>query len=350
MQLKRNKWRIFVGYACFFILTAAIVTAAVLIYSTVSDKNDKVVSGIMLGVVFALAALFTTVDILRRKFTVDRPVNRISDATERIAKGDFSVRLQPRHTLKQYDEFDCIMENLNRMAAELSQNEVLKTDFIANVSHEIKTPLSVIQNYAVALQNEKISPDERAKYTHTLIAAAKRLTDLVMNILKLNKLENGQLQPESVTLRLDEMLTQTVLAFEDLLESKRLELECDLDEITAVTSPSYLEIVWNNLLSNAVKFTPDGGTVGVSLKASGTNAVVRFTDTGCGISPEAGAHIFDKFYQGDVSHAKEGNGLGLALVKKVIDVLGGEISVESEVGKGSTFTVTLKGVVGVEKQ
>ena len=133
-----------------------------------------------------------------------------------------------------------------------------------------------------------------------------------------------------------------ILSFENLLEEKNIALECDLDEVEIVSSPTYLEIVWNNLLSNAVKFTPEGGTISVSLKKAGENVVVKVTDTGCGISPEVGARIFDKFYQGDTSHAQEGNGLGLALVKKVIDILGGEITVSSELGKGSTFTIILK--------
>lgn len=349
MKRKNNKARNILGYVGFFLVIAFTVTVAMLIYGGIQHFDNKVIALIMAGAIIALSALCTAIDLLRRKFTVDKPVNAILDATEKIAKGDFSVRLQPRHTLKQYDEFDRIMENLNRMSAELSENEVLKTDFISNVSHEIKTPLSIIQNYAAALQNEKLPQEERKKYTQTLITAAKRLTDLVMNILKLNKLENGKLQPESVSVRLDEMLAETVFGFEDLIESKNLNLDCDLDEVTAVTSPSYLETVWNNLLSNAIKFTPDSGKITISLKADGNNAVVRFADTGCGISSDTGAHIFDKFYQGDTSHAKEGNGLGLALVKKVIDILGGEISVESELNKGSTFTVVLKGVIREER-
>lgn len=350
MKRRRNKWRVLLGYAGFFFIIALTVTVALFIYSGIRHLENRAVSAIMAMVILALSLLCLTVDILRRKYTIDRPVSAILEATEKIAKGDFSVRLAVRHTLKEYNEFDYIMENLNRMAGELSKNEVLKTDFISNVSHEIKTPLAVIQNYAVALQDERISAEERKKYTQILISAANRLTDLVMNILKLNKLENQQIQPERVLLRLDEMLAQTVFGFEDLMEKKHLELDCQIDEVRVLTSPSYLEIVWNNLLSNAVKFTPDGGKIGIYLKSENGNAVVKFTDTGCGISPETGAHIFDKFYQGDTSHAKEGNGLGLALVKKVIDILGGEISVESEIGKGSTFTVILKGAVCEEER
>ena len=133
-----------------------------------------------------------------------------------------------------------------------------------------------------------------------------------------------------------------MLAFEELIERKNLTLECDLAEVTVTSAPELLDLVWNNLLSNAVKFTDAGGRISVTLKEENGEAVVSIGDSGCGISPETGKRIFDKFYQGDTSHASEGNGLGLALVKKVIDILGGEISVKSEPGKGSIFTISLK--------
>ena len=342
MKRKRSKWRVVLGYVGFFVLIAAIVTAAVLVYDSVKGLSDRAVSGIMFGVVIALAALCTTVDILRRKFTVYSNVDRILEATERIAGGDFSVRLDVRHRINDFDEFDYIAENLNKMAAELDKNEVLKSDFISNVSHELKTPLAVISNYAAALKSDKLSAEERKKYAQTIVEASARLTALTVNILKLNKLENQQIKPEFKSVRLDEMLAECVIGFEDKIEEKGITLDCDFEEISLVTSPAYLEIVWNNLLSNAVKFTPEGGKITVSLKEDGGKAVVTVADTGCGISAEEGGRIFDKFYQCDTSHSGEGNGLGLALVKKVIDILGGEISVESERGKGSAFTVKLK--------
>lgn len=342
MKRKRNKWRIIIGYVGFFVLISAIVTAAVLVYSAISSFSGKTVAGIMLAVIIALAALCTAVDILRRKFTVSAPVDRILEATELIARGNFTVRLEINHRINEYDEFDYIAENLNKMAAELEKNEVLKSDFISNISHEIKTPLAVIRNYAAALKGDNLSADERQKYANTLVEASERLSALTVNILKLNKLENQQIKPEYGTVRLDEQIANCVLGFEDAIDKKGIVLDCDLNEISLVTSPSYLELVWNNLISNAVKFTPEGGTISVKLKEEDGKAVVTVADTGCGISPEAGGRIFDKFYQCDTSHSGEGNGLGLALVKKVIDILGGEISVESEIGKGSAFTVRLK--------
>ncbi|MBQ7348408.1 MAG: sensor histidine kinase, partial [Clostridia bacterium] len=222
------------------------------------------------------------------------------------------------------------------------KSEILKTDFISNVSQELKTPLAIIQNYVMLIQQKDLDEETKDKYVKTVLQATKRLSDLVSNILKLNKLENQQLSTESETVRLDEMLANAVINYEELIEEKNLNIECDLDELEIFSCPSYLEIVWNNLISNAIKFTEKGGKISVSVKKHGEKAVVTVSDTGCGISPETGAHIFDKFYQGDTSHSQEGNGLGLALVKKVIDVLGGEISVKSELNKGSTFIISLR--------
>lgn len=342
--MKRNKKissSVF-GAVWFFLTVAAVVTVAVLVYGMIPENSSALVrSMVMLAVILFLSLVCTGIDFVRRKITVNKPVQDILAATDKIAAGDFSVRLRISHDYRRYSQFDYIKENLNKMAAELAKTEVLHTDFISNVSHELKTPLAVIQNYAAALQNESLGAKTRQKYAETLVSASKRLTALVTNILKLNKLENQELTPEYEKVRLGDMLAETIVQFDELIESKNLELECDLDEVELVSCPNYLEIVWNNLLSNAIKFTDAGGKIFVSVKRAEGGAVVKVSDTGCGISPETGAHIFEKFYQGDTSHSKEGNGLGLALVKKVIDVIGGEITVESEEGKGSTFTVRL---------
>ena len=330
------------GAVWFFLTVAAVVTVAVLVYGMIPESSSALVrSMVMLAVILFLSLVCTGIDFVRRKITVNKPVQDILAATDKIAAGDFSVRLRISHDYRRYSQFDYIRENLNKMAAELAKTEVLHTDFISNVSHELKTPLAVIQNYAAALQNESLDAKTRQKYADTLVSASQRLTALVTNILKLNKLENQELTPEYEKVRLGDMLAETIVQFDELIESKNLELECDLDEVELVSCPNYLEIVWNNLLSNAIKFTDAGGKISVSVKRAEGGAVVKVSDTGCGISPETGAHIFEKFYQGDTSHSKEGNGLGLALVKKVIDVIGGEITVESEEGKGSTFTVRL---------
>jgi len=228
------------------------------------------------------------------------------------------------------------------MTQELSKNEMLKNNFISNVSHEIKTPLSVIQNYANALQKDNISSDLKREYLNGLIIQTKKLSDLVSNILKLNKLENQQILPEIEEFDLSELLRISTLNFEQLFEDKHISLSCNIEDVKIKSSSNLLEIVFNNLISNAIKFTDDGGKVEISLKDSEGYAIITVKDSGIGISKEVGEHIFEKFYQGDSSRSYQGNGLGLALVKKVIDILGGEISVESKLGVGSAFTVKLK--------
>lgn len=341
---KKQAVGVFLGAIIVFLTVTLIVTVTVLTYSKVANAENAdyaTFAIVMFLVILFITTVFTLVDVLRRRLTVDEPLENILQATDKIASGDFSVRITPLRPYGDYSALGEITRNLNAMASALSKSEILHADFISNVSHELKTPLAVIRNYAAALKDETLDKDTRTAYCATLISATDRLTALVGNILQLNKLENNQLTPEKKYFDLSEHLAQSVLNFEDSIERKQLELICDLEECTIHSSPALLEIVWNNLLSNAIKFTESGGTITVSLKKEHGKTRVCVADTGVGISPETGARIFDKFYQGDTSHASEGNGLGLALAKKVIELLGGEISVVSEIGKGSAFTVTL---------
>ncbi|MDU7474619.1 MAG: HAMP domain-containing sensor histidine kinase [Paenibacillus macerans] len=333
-------------YLFFFLVISFVVSCCFLLFFAGLDLPEAVISRsapmTFANVVF-LSALFCLVDGIRRKFTVERPVKRILKAARRITKGDFKTRIQPIHGPNSRNEFDIIIENLNQMAKELSGIETLRTDFIANVSHELKTPLAVIQNYSTMLQTPALPEEKRMEYAKTLTLASRRLSDLITNILKLNKLENQRIFPETQKYNLGEQLRECLLGFENTWEKKTLEIGIDIEEDIAVEADAeLLTLVWNNLFSNAVKFTEPGGKVSVSLTAEENWAVVKVSDTGCGISPEVGKHIFEKFYQGDKSHAMQGNGLGLALVKRVIDIVDGEILVESEPGKGSTFLVRLR--------
>jgi signal transduction histidine kinase len=206
----------------------------------------------------------------------------------------------------------------------------------------------VIQNYAAALQSETLPPEERAAYIKTILEATQKMAALVTGILKLNKLENQNILPKKSNFDLGEHIRRSALAFEELWESKNITFEADLDEVQVFSNENMLEIVWNNLLSNAIKFTNPGGSIFLSLKTLDNDpvknklALVTVRDSGCGMDEQTQKHIFDKFYQGDSSHATEGNGLGLALAKKTLDLLGGTISVESKPGKGSMFTVKLE--------
>lgn len=333
-----------VGIIAFFVLVAIIMQIAILTYDFIETKteNNGLIAILVLILVIILSTVIILCDIIRRKIMIDKPVKKILTATDKVANGDFNVELEIEHTLKNYNEYDFIMENLNKMFSELRKSEILKTDFISNVSHELKTPLFVIQSHAKQLEKGGLDKETEQRYAKSIVEASKRLSELISNILKLNKLENQDHVKEKEKINLAESIANTVINFEEIIETKEINLECDLDDVYVISVPSYLEIVWSNLLSNAIKFTDKGGFIRISLKNENSQAIIKFIDTGCGISKEEGKRIFEKFYQAEASRSKEGNGLGLALIKKVIDILGGEISVESEVGKGSTFTIILE--------
>ena len=339
------------NYVVFFMTVAFAVSCCMMLFLNVLAEsmglqfdaiNIAMAAKLTFANVLLITFLFATSDFIRRKITVDRPVKRITDAAQKIMEGDFSVRIQPMRGAGT-DGFNEIGEAINKMAEELSGTETLRTDFIANVSHELKTPLAVMGNYATMLQRPGITEVEKNEYAKAISEAARKLAQLITNILKLNKLENQQIFPRTEEFDIGEQLRESLLQFEDAWERKKLNIETDIEEDIRIRSDSeLLSLVWNNLISNAVKFTPEGGAIGVSLKAEGGFVAVSVSDTGCGMKPEVGQHIFEKFYQGDTSHATQGNGLGLALVKRVVDILGGEIGVQSVYGEGSTFTVKFR--------
>ncbi len=261
------------------------------------------------------------------------------NTASKVAKGDFNVRI-PVYFDKPKSEMDYLAVNFNKMLVEISSLENMRNDFIADVSHEIKTPLSVIQGYADLLQNKNLSEDTRQEYIYRISLAIESLTNLVTNILKLNKIENqGIIQKESFSLA--EQLRCCILSFEDKIDEKNLMLDIDLEEIDTLSDKTLLEIVWNNLISNAIKYTAPGDTISVKLKKENQKTVVCISDTGCGMSDEVKKHCFDKFYQGDSSHSQKGNGLGLAMVKQIINLIDADIKVKSVPGEGTTFTVTI---------
>lgn len=339
-------------YLVFFLLIAFVISCCMVLFiETMTDTMDIVLTDenvgtaaklTFLNVVF-LSLVITLIDAIRRKYTVERPVKRIIEGANQMMKGDFSVRIALQKSIVGGDSFNEIIKCFNKMAQELSGTETLRTDFISNVSHELKTPLAVMQNYGTLLGQEKLEDEKRVEYAKNITDASRRLADLITNILKLNKLENQQIFPVAKSYNLSEQLCECFISFENMWEKKELEIETDIeDDVMVVSDGEIMSLVWNNLLSNAIKFTDNGGKIGLKLYTDDEYAFVEISDTGCGISKEVGKHIFDKFYQGDTSHAMQGNGLGLALVKRVIDITGSDISVESELGKGTVFTVKMR--------
>ena len=300
---------------------------------------QTVVPMVYWGCVAVGLTLFTRMKI---KSTYEEPLHKLAEATEQVANGDFSVYVPTTHTSDRLDYLDVMILDFNKMVEELGSVETLKTDFVSNVSHEMKTPIAIIKNYAELLQTGKGTEVERLEYARNIEEAAERLSGLITNILRLNKLEHQRIDPEIEAYDLCAQLEECILNYEEMWDEKDLELEVDMEEKAVVDADkSLMELVWNNLLSNAVKFTETGGKVTVRQTSSDGYAVVEVTDTGCGMSRESIRHIFDKFYQGDTSHSKEGNGLGLALVSRILMLMGGDISVASEEGRGSTFMVRI---------
>lgn len=336
----------------FFLLVAFVITCCTMLFVTalsstshllLTEENIGTAAKLTFVNVVLLSLIFYIIDTIRRKLTVERPVNRITEAAEKIMKGDFSVRIQKQSKFVMDDKFNEIIECFNKLAEELASVETLRTDFIANVSHEMKTPLAVMQNYGTLLQSPELSDAKRMEYAKGVADNARRMAEMMTNILKLNRLENQQIYPQVTEYNLGEQICECLLQYENVWEKAGIEIDTDIaEDIKVIADAELLSLVWNNLFSNAFKFTEAGGKVTVSLAATEHHAIVKVSDTGCGISPEIGTHIFEKFYQGDTSHSVQGNGLGLALVKRVIDIMHGEIGVESTVGKGTIFTVRIR--------
>lgn len=340
------------SYLLFFLLVAFLVTCSTSLFISVfsntskvelTDDNLQMAAKLTFVNVICLGILFTIFDAVRRKLTTERITKRINDAAKKVVKGDFSVRIAPANQLSTDEKFNEIIDCFNKMTAELQSVETLRNDFIANVSHEMKTPLAVMQNYGTLLQATELSDEKRIEYAKGVTDGSRRMADMMTNILKLNRLENQQIYPQAAEYDLSEQICECLLQYENVWEKENIEIETDITENVRVKADAeLLSHVWNNLFSNAFKFTPSGGTVTVTLSATEHHAIVKVKDTGCGMTPEVGTHIFEKFYQGDNSHSVQGNGLGLALVKRVVDIMQGEISVESVYGEGSTFTVRIR--------
>ena len=339
-------------FAILFFISFILTSSFILFFQgiDIDEKAIKLSAVVTFCNAVFIAFLLWLADRIRRKYTVERPVRRISDGLKRMTEGDLRERITPFADPLGSNQYNVIIENINKMADELSGLETLRTDFVSNVSHEMKTPLAVIQNYAALLRSPELSEEDRLEYAKAISDTTKQLASLITNILKLNKLENQQIFPETSSFDLGEQICECLLAFESEWERKNIDIETDIEDGLIVNADAeLLSVVWSNLFSNAIKFTDEGGKVTVKVSRRNGRAAVSVSDTGCGIDSKTGKHIFDKFYQGDTSHAAKGNGLGLALVKRIIDITEGEISVSSELGKGSTFTVTLRSADDVQK-
>ena len=266
------------------------------------------------------------------------PMMKLGDAMRKVAGGDFSVRLDCTSRIHDVRE---VYDSFNTMVKELGNTETLQTDFVSNVSHEFKTPINAIEGYASLLQDTQLTDEQKNAYIDKIIFNTRRLSDLVGNILLLSKVNNQTISPKTSTFRLDEQVRQSILALESKWENKEIEFDIDLDEIEYTGFENLLSHVWLNLIDNAVKFSPQNGQIRIRLKQLDGSVTFSIWDNGLPI-PEADIdRIFNKFYQGDNSHAAEGNGLGLALVRKIVAAEQGTINVSSSEDAGTEFVVAL---------
>ena len=321
------------------LLVAAEIAASVSLAYLISLLLSDVVQKIPLLVELIILSLFVgslVTGFLSKWFF--SPIKRLGSAMEKVADGDFTVRLETKSSSKEIQE---VYSGFNLMTNELSAIEILQSDFVSNVSHEFKTPINAIEGYSMLLQGGENLNEDQKQYVDKIIFNTKRLSSLVGSILLLSKIENQSIPVNQTTYRLDEQIRQSIVALEPAWEEKDIEFDVDLERVDFTGDKSMLMHVWDNIIGNAIKFDPPGGYVGIRMKQRDGEICVTVEDNGPGVDEEARKHIFERFYQADSSHKEEGNGLGLALVKRILDAHKGRVYVEDRLGGGSRFVVVL---------
>ncbi len=286
---------------------------------------------------FSLAIAVIATHFLSKLFF--DPIKELRIGMQKVADGRFDTRLEIKSSSAEIQE---VLAGFNMMAQELGSTEILQTDFVSNVSHEFKTPINAIEGYSTLLQGGDNLDADQQEYVEKILFNTKRLSILVSNILLLSKIENQSIQTHQQRYSLDEQVRESILALETAWEPKNIEFDVDLDGVEYYGNENMVHHVWDNLIGNAIKFSPQDGTVKIRLQKKPDRFLFVIEDEGPGLSEEAQKHLFDKFYQEDTSHKEEGNGLGLALVKRILSIEGGGIAVENLPEKGCRFIVTLK--------
>lgn len=295
----------------------------------------SVLTLVSLATVSTLICGFVSYGVGRR---ILNPMAKLSAASKEVAKGNYTVQISDSSKM---EEVQTTFRNFNAMVKQLNSVASLGNDFAANVSHEFKTPLTAVEGYAMLLQDPSLTEEERQEYVDCILTNVRRLTDLVGNILLLSRVENEGLAHAYTSFRVDEQIRRAVVGLHSLWSRKELTVDAELDEVTLQASEGLLTHVWGNLIENAIKFSPPGATVELRLLEQKECVVFTLRDEGPGMSPEVQSRIFEKFYQGDPSHKDKGHGLGLPLVKRIVELSDGIIEVESQEGKGTLFRVIL---------
>lgn len=338
-------WLYFALAAVLILIVASLIMSAVffLLFRR-GDVPPGPAGWFPLELMIILGAVLGTVVAVLVLQQIFKPIERLSKGLRRISAGDFSVRLQEKSMFAAIRE---MYGDFNGMAQELAGVETLRSDFISNVSHEFKTPLAAIEGYAALLRGKDLSSAAAQEYLDKIRSNAHKLSVLTGNILCLSKLENMQALPDAKPFDLSEQIRKTILLLESEWSAKNISFDLTLPDVGYCGSEGMLFHVWYNLIGNAVKFSGQNETVRIQLRAAQGKICFTVEDHGCGIEADAMPHIFEKFYQGDASRSADGNGLGLALVKRVVTLCRGEILVKSQPGKGASFTVTLPAESGV---
>ncbi|UKS28505.1 HAMP domain-containing histidine kinase [Paenibacillus sp. HWE-109] len=303
-----------------------------------STQNEKAIIRLLITILLLVLVIGSLCILIAARFLV-KPLQALTKATKRLAKGDFDVELK----MKRKDELGILAQSFNETARELKQLEMMRQDFVSNVSHEIQSPLTSISGFAKALKlDHLVTAKNRERYLDIILRESDRLSRLSDNLLKLSSLESKHHPFVAKTFNLDEQIRQVVVSCEPLWSTKNIRIDLRLPVASKITAdPDQLNQVWMNLLGNSIKFTPDGGKIGIELLAHSHTYTVVIKDSGIGITPDALTHIFVRFYKTDSSRNSMGSGLGLAIVKQIIALHHGNIEVESAVGQGTMFTINL---------
>jgi len=291
----------------------------------------------MTGLTFLLSAITGTILIVLVVRSIVKPIQRLSNASKELAGGNFDVMVE----VKNMDEIGQLTSDFNLMAKELKNIDILRKDFVSNVSHEFKTPITSVIGYAKLIRDSACTEEQLKEYSDIIINESERLTLLSANLLKLSELDSKVIREQSECYSLDEQIRKAILLLEVQWGKKELEFDIDLEEVTVLADKNLLQQVWLNLIQNAIKFSKKKGIVTIRLYKNENMAIFKIIDQGIGIAEEDKNRIFERFYKGDKSRSKDGNGLGLVLVKKIVELSNGEVHFDSKVGEGSTFVVEL---------
>ncbi len=329
-----NSYAIIIA-AISFILALIIGEIIVIVFQYFNSINHIADDGLLITmyIIPAIAAIVMCVVIYLNHRSLQTS-KRLIEGLNKVAAGDYDAKIYYKHL----DGFNAVYENFNKMTEELKSVKALREDFVHDFSHEFKTPIASINGFANLLLEGNLSAEDSQKIVRIIADESARLSTLSETVLALSKLESQQFIGESKTYRLDVQIKDCIILLQGGWEKKGLNIQTDLSPIKYTGDENLLKQVWLNLISNAIKFTPEGGTITIKLSVQGSRAVVTVADTGIGIPEEALPKIFDKYYQ---VQSGSGNGLGLAICKRVCSLVGGEISVSSTLGKGTVFTVRL---------